>query len=197
MWTAERLWTLLFASETSPVAQRCSQMSVTPLRGLCLCLFRVCVFPVLPGPEDWIRMHFQHQGVFKGMLLLESGGKFCAECDKFRVEAQRFDTAWPPFNYLLSLAFLAHCTALHRGDLKTHSRLCFCCTNPAGISTNVHAVSWNHWLDREGTAVSSEYWPSFQIAISYFSTFWLPSNLNSPSRLLCSYSKAALLVFQY
>lgn len=196
MGTDERLWTLLFASETSLLAQRCSLMSVTLLRGLCLCSFRVCVFPVLPGPEDWIRMHFQHQGVFKGMLLLESGGKFCAECDKFRVQAQRFDMAWPPFNYLLSLAFLAHCTALYGGDFKRILACVFAALTLLGIPLMfVLSVEIIDWTER-GTAVSSEYWPSFQMAISYFSTFWLPLNLN-PLWLLCIYTKAALLVFQY
>lgn len=36
----------------------------------------VCVCSVLPGPEKWSRLPFQHQGVFKRMLVLESGGKF-------------------------------------------------------------------------------------------------------------------------
>lgn len=43
-------------------------------------LFRVC--SVLPGSENWSRLHYQHQGVFKRMLVPKSGGKLPGFIDK-------------------------------------------------------------------------------------------------------------------
>lgn len=50
-------------------------VSLTVCRRLGLYIYLACILSVLSGAEDRIRLHFQHQGVFKRMFVPESGGE--------------------------------------------------------------------------------------------------------------------------
>lgn len=123
-----------------------------------MCLYIYFVYSVLPGPENWSRLHFQHQGVFKRMLVLESGGKLCqcVVCQVLYSEACFVEIHWAhsaviscllqDVNTLLLLLWSAYpagiCFPLTSMWSETYKQTC--CHSLPLISQEVKC--WPAWL---------------------------------------------------
>lgn len=139
-------------------------------------LFRVCVCvcSVLPGSENWSRLHFQHQGVFKRMLVLESGGKLLCMCIYVGM-------AW---SFSLIISFL--CSSQRRLEL-TLAGVVVCLPCWHMLSSHVHAVSHSPLTRQEGSWCPLWLVPQFSNGHKLvFSSVYFP--INSLSISCCSVS---------